>query len=122
MNKKEAFVKMVEELLDGQDTSKYADAIAYFETFKSDKKAKGDKPKFTDNGKLILRTMIENQGEKQNLFKARDIAELAFISSRSVSGSIRKLITDGYVDKMGQDPIIYTLTDEGKSVELGDLE
>ena len=120
MNKKDAFVEMVEELLDGKDVAKYTDAIAYFEAFKTSAEAK-DKPKFTDNGKLILKVMMENHEEKQNMFKAREVAELAFISSRSVSGSIRKLVTDGYVDKMGQDPIIYQLTDLGKEVDKEEL-
>jgi DNA-binding HxlR family transcriptional regulator len=35
-----------------------------------------------------------------------------------VSGAIRKLVTDGYVEKVGQDPVIYTLTELGKSVEI----
>ncbi len=47
--------------------------------------------------------------------KAKDIAEGLMMSSRRVSGSIRKLVTDGYVEKIGQDPVIYALTEKGKN-------
>lgn len=120
MNKKDKFITMVEELLDGADVAKYTDALAYFEAFKSTQE-KADKPKFTDNGKLILKSMIDNQEERANMFSAKQIAEYAFISSRSVSGSIRKLVNDGYVEKAGQDPIIYSLTDLGKGVNLDEV-
>ena len=118
MNKKEMFVKMVEELLDGRDVSMYTDALAYFEAFKSSEDKSSKKVKFTDNGKLILQYMRENLDATQNMFKAREVAEGIFISSRSVSGSMRKLVSDGYVEKLGQDPIIYSLTETGKTVSL----
>lgn len=126
MNKKELFIKMVECYLEkgtveGEMTGDQIDgAIAYFEAFKSTQE-KADKPKFTDNGKLILKSMIDNQEERANMFSAKQIAEYAFISSRSVSGSIRKLVNDGYVEKAGQDPIIYSLTDLGKGVNLDEV-
>lgn len=116
MSKKDAFIKMVEELLDDTDLNGIdADALAYFEVIKSEKL---EKPKFTDNGKLILEYMQNEHGNVDNMFKAREIAEGIFISSRSVSGSIRKLVTDGYVEKIGADPVIYSLTDLGKTVDL----
>jgi predicted transcriptional regulator len=54
------------------------------------------------------------------MFKAKDIAEGLFISSRAVSGAIRKLVTDGYVEKVGQDPVIYSITEEGKNIKFED--
>ena len=50
--------------------------------------------------------------------KAKDIGEGLFISSRAVSGAIRKLVTDGYVEKIGQEPVVYALTEKGKTVEI----
>ena len=47
--------------------------------------------------------------------KARDIAEDLFISSRSVSGTMRKLVNDGFCEKIGKDPAIYVLTEKGKN-------
>ena len=49
------------------------------------------------------------------MWKARDIAEGLFIGSRAVSGAIRKLVTDGFVEKIGQNPATYTLTVKGKN-------
>ena len=47
--------------------------------------------------------------------KARDIAEDLFISSRGVSGVLRKLVNDGFVEKMGESPVIYSITEKGKN-------
>src|SRR5574344_844826 len=121
MNKKELFVMMVEAFLEkgtGEGTlsaSQLDEAIAYFNAFKSTQDKKADKPQFTDNGKLILKAMIENNEERANMFSAKQIAEYAFITSRQVSGAIRKLVTDGYCEKVGQDPIIYSLTEIGRA-------
>ena len=128
MNKKELFVMMVEAFLEKGtvegtlSTSQLDEAIAYFNAFKSTQDKKADKPQFTDNGKLILKAMIENNEERANMFSAKQIAEYAFITSRQVSGAIRKLVADGYCEKVGQDPIIYSLTDLGKQVDVASLE
>ena len=128
MNKKELFVMMVEAFLEKGtvegtlSTSQLDEAIAYFNAFKSTQDKKADKPPFTDNGKLILKAMIENNEERANMFSAKQIAEYAFITSRQVSGAIRKLVTDGYCEKVGQDPIIYSLTDLGKQIDVASLE
>lgn len=74
-----------------------------------------EKPEITDNGKIILDYMQKNP---DIMLKARDIAEGLFISSRSVSGSLRKLVTDGFVDKIGKDPTVYTLTSKGKEYNI----
>jgi Mn-dependent DtxR family transcriptional regulator len=50
--------------------------------------------------------------------KAKAIAEAMFISSRSVSGAMRKLVTDGFVEKIGEDPIIYCITEKGRNIEI----
>ena len=74
----------------------------------------GEKPLFTDNGKLIVNFMKEHQDTPA--WKARDIAEGLFISSRAVSGAMRKLVNDGFIEKVGQDPTIYSLTENGKNI------
>ena len=128
MNKKELFVMMVEAFLEKGtvegtlSTSQLDEAIAYFNAFKSTQDKKADKPQFTDNGKLMLKAMIENNEERANMFSAKQIAEYAFITSRQVSGAIRKLVADGYCEKVGQDPIIYSLTDLGKQIDVASLE
>ena len=75
-----------------------------------------EKPMFTDNGKIILQYLQNNLDVP--MWKARDIAEGLFISSRAVSGAMRKLVTDGFVEKVGQDPVVYAITEKGKTIEI----
>ena len=114
MTKKEEFVKYVEDLMNGNLYEMSENVRLYWDAFKGI--AEEDKPMFTENGKLILQHLKENQSTP--MWKARDIAEGLFISSRAVSGAIRKLVTDGFVEKVGQDPVIYSLTEKGKIVEI----
>jgi len=114
MSKKDEFVKYVEMAIDAYPTPMNEDARLYWEALKG--KVEEDKPLFTDNGKLILQHMKDHQ--ETPMWKARDIAEGLFISSRAVSGAIRKLVTDGFVEKVGQDPVIYSLTENGKNIEI----
>lgn len=72
-----------------------------------------DKPILTDNGKLILDYMQKNPTIP--MFKAKDIADGLYTNSRGVSGAIRKLVNDGFCEKVGKDPVVYTLTEKGKN-------
>lgn len=85
---------------------------AYIETIVSNK---NDKPELTDNGKIILDYM---QKSDSPMLKAKDVAEGLFISSRAVSGSLRKLVNDGFCEKVGTDPVVYTLTEKGKNYKI----
>ena len=76
----------------------------------TDKKA--EKPILTDSGKLVLKYL---QGVEPGIYKAKDIAEGLYVSSRNVSGAMRKLVTDGFVEKDGDQPALYTLTEKGKN-------
>lgn len=74
-----------------------------------------DKPEVTDSGKVILDYM---QKSDCTMLKARDIGEGLCVSSRNVSGALRKLVTDGFCEKMGQNPVVYTLTEKGKNYNI----
>lgn len=74
-----------------------------------------DKPLFTEAGLEILEYL---QSANVSNVKAKDIADGMGTTSRKVSGSIRKLVTDGFVDKQGQNPVIYSLTEKGKTFDL----
>lgn len=78
---------------------------------------KSNKPELTDNGKLILKYL---QSVPVAPFKSKDIAEELFVSSRTVSGGMRKLVTDGFVEKVGKDPVVYTITEKGKNYIIED--
>lgn len=119
MTKKEYFIEYVETLMNiarqsGNDPVMSDEAQAYWNAFKNVEEI--EKPLFTDNGKLVLQFMKEHQ-ETEN-WKAKDLAEEMCSSSRTVSGAMRKLVSDGFVEKIGQDPVIYTLTNKGKEIEI----
>ena len=114
MTKKEEFIKYVEDLIDGNHYEMSENAKTYWEAFKG--KAEEEKPLFTDNGKLILKFLQENT--ETETWKAKDIAEGLFTSSKTVSGAMRKLVTDGYVEKVGENPSVYSITEKGKNIEI----
>ena len=120
MSKKQEFIKYVRDLMDytrKMDIPPMNDeAEMYWNAFTSEKEV--EKPMFTDNGKLIVKFLQDNL--ETPMWKARDIAEGLFISSRAVSGAMRKLVTDGFVEKVGQDPVIYTITEKGKNIEINE--
>lgn len=124
MNKRDSFIKIVQrEIFDRPDIycenyetdNVWENACLFWEAFttSSDKE---DKPLFTDNGKLILNFLKDNQDTP--LWKAKDIAENLLVSSRTVAGAMRKLVTDGFVEKVGKEPTIYSLTEKGKNIEI----
>lgn len=115
MSKKSEFIKYVELAIEAYATPMNEEAEAYWDALIA--KEETEKPMFTDNGKLILKYMQEHVDDMP-MGKAKDIGEGLFISSRAVSGAIRKLVTDGYVEKIGQDPVVYSLTESGKTVEI----
>ena len=84
---------------------------AYIKMLREDNK--NDKPEVTENGKVILK-FLQNHPETI-VWKAKDVAEQLGISSRGASGTMRKLVNDGFCEKLGQDPVIYSLTEKGKN-------
>ena len=114
MSKKDAFISQITAALgDAPEQVLTGDALDYWNVLIQS----GDtsKPKFTENGKLFLGYMIENKETFRNLFKAKEIGEGLGISSRTASGAMRKLVTDGYVEKIGQDPVVYALTEKAST-------
>ena len=80
------------------------------------KETKDDKPILTENGRLILE-YLQNHPET-HLWKAKDVADQLGISSRGVSGAFRNLFNDGFCEKLGKDPVIYSLTEKGKNFNI----
>lgn len=109
MSKKEQFINEVEKLIEKNPLSE--DAMTFFEALKTQKSI--DKPRFTENGKKILKYMQDNMNNCNNLFNAKGIGEGLLISSKGAGGALRKLVTDGYVEKIGESPVCYSLTKEG---------
>lgn len=117
MSKKQEFIEFINTVFNEANITlnNMPDGVRlYWETFCETQES--EKPILTDNGKLILQFLKDNQNTQK--WKSKDIAEELFIPSRSVSGAIRKLVTDGFVEKIGQDPAIYILTEKGKNFEI----
>jgi|GEM_PF-2052035 len=99
-----------------------SDALEYFEELKSSKETVSKAVVgVTEKGKPILKYMQENCESFNNAFKSKNIADGLFISSRIISGSLRKLVTDGYIEKIsdeGVSPIVYAVTSKGLAEDL----
>ena len=116
MSKKEKFIEEITKLLqDAPENFLSSDALDFWNGLQ----ISGDssKPKFTDNGKLVLVYMQENKDSYNNLFKAKEIGEGLSISSRTASGAMRKLVNDGYIEKVGESPVVYSLTELGTNTD-----
>ena len=59
--------------------------------------------------------VVERLMTETRVWKAKDVAVQLGISSRGASGTLRKLVNDGFCEKLGQDPVIYSLTEKGKN-------
>ena len=116
MSKKSKFIECVEEGLFSKInlSDLDPDVVDYWNALKG--MTDVEKPLFTDNGKIVMEYL---KGLSSDIpLKSKDIAEALFISSRTVSGAMRKLVTDGFVEKIGQDPVMYNLTEKGKNIEI----
>lgn len=70
----------------------------------------------TKNGAAVLEYL---QGRKdEEALTAKTIGDEMGVSSRSVSGAMRKLVSDGYVEKIGTNPSVYKITDKGQSYSI----
>lgn len=118
MTKKEKFIDFIyENLFCNLDMSVIdSDVAAYWEALKGNSAEKGDKPMFTDNGKLIMKFLQEN--DINNPMKSKDIADQIGVSSRSVAGAMKKLVTDGWIETVGDSPKLYLITENGKNIEI----
>lgn len=119
MSKKDEFINYVEDLMnytrkmDAPIMSENAEM--YWTALKG--KVEEDKPMFTDNGKLIMK-YLQELPEGAPMMKAKEIAEGMFVGSRAVSGAMRKLVADGFVEKVGENPVMYALTDAGRNIKI----
>lgn len=116
MSKKDIFVNEIKDYIQKGIITLSEDANSFFNAFSVTEVE--EKPLFTDNGKLVLSYAIENKEALGNLFSAKKIGEGLNISSKTVSGAMRKLVTDGYLEKVAVNPVIYSLTEKGISADL----
>lgn len=107
MTNKELFIEYVEAAFDVLEPGD--DVREFFSSFKSEPVA----PSFTENGYPIFEWMRNNANTYNNIFTSKCIAEGLGCSSRSVSGAIRKLVSDGWVLKSDGKPATYSISEAG---------
>lgn len=117
--KKECFLNEIMLLTDNKPEEIFSEeAFAYWQalTMSDDKETK-----FTENGIKILAYLQENKEDHNNLFKAKEVGEGLNISSRAASGAMRKLVNDGFLEKIGSNPVVYALTAAGEEIDLSTI-
>lgn len=107
--KKQEFISFINSLMEKYpDEQMNEDAALYWEGFCAVEEK--EKPVITENGKIILRFLQEHP---EQTWTSKAIGEGVGMSSRSASGSMLKLANDDFVEKRGQDPISYAITEKG---------
>lgn len=116
MTSREAFIECMDEQFEacpdlfGQDEVAEL-AMKYYESLKN---LPTKEPKLiTENGAKILKYVQENKDIYNNIFTARSMGEGIGISSKVISGAMRKLVTDGFFEKVGANPVSYSITEKG---------
>ena len=118
MTAKENFIAEIENLLKKNTINE--DAMNYFNEFKNG--TVKNSSVITEKGAMILR-YLQNQPSTNYAFSAKMIAEALDLNTRSVSGAMKKLLNDGYVEKLTSvSPITYQITDAGMSFDLDKIE
>lgn len=123
MTKREKFINLIQtEIFEAEnynenyDAEDWEDIKSFWEDFKNGK-VKNSGP-MTENGIKLLAWMQTNEQKMSNLFTSKEAAEELFTSGRSIAGTMRKLINDGYVEKIGKDPVQYSLTEAGRAYQF----
>ena len=119
MTKKEKFINFIQSEVFDNPINIYGepweedwdDICSFWEDYK---KCLTPQKDMTENGLKVLTWMQEHIEEMSNVFTAKEIGEGLFTSGRSISGSMKKLVNDGYVEKIGKNPVQYSLTETGK--------
>lgn len=113
---KEEFLNFLDELMSIDETKTnelMTDNIqAYIKVLRE-----GDvstKPEITDKGKVILAYLKDITVP----MKSVDIANGMGVASRSVSGSMKKLVENGFVEKIGDRSASYIITQKGKDYKI----
>ena len=109
--RKDIFIETVEALL-SKNTEVFIpqEALDFFEDYKKGKSS--NKQIVTDKGAIILKEL----GKVDDWISAKSLGEQMGISGRSIATSMRKLCTDGFVEKQGTSPISYKITEAGKEI------
>ena len=99
---KEEFLEFVKKLMANDPTysdSIITDNVKMYMNALENGDAIADKPLITDNGKVIIKYMKT-------------------LTVPMKSGTMRKLVSDGFVEKIGDKSALYIITTKGKELEI----
>lgn len=115
MNKYEVFLKYFAELQENFNSTPPEEVSVVLQILKNQSLSEKAKSLITEAGMKILEYM---QNTDARMVTASDIAQGMEVSSRKVTGAIRKLAADNFVEKFGQSPVKYSLTEQGKNFNI----
>lgn len=97
------------------------DIYLYWEAFQDEVERRSvqakEKQMFTPTGEKIFTYLQENYSIEDK-WDSAEIAKGLGLTAKNVSGSLRRLVTDGYVKKVCKDPVMYSLTQLGIDTSL----
>lgn len=105
--RKNIFIETVENLFNAYPLNIPTEAFEFFEDYKKGKSS--NRKEITDKGINILNALKEIN----DWITAKSLGEQLDISGRSVSGTMRKLVEDGFVEKRTGSPASYKITEKG---------
>ena len=111
--RKIVFIETVEALFAKNDFDVFIpqEAIDFFEDYKK-AKSESSQP-FTEKGIVVMEAL----SKVDDWITATALGEMIGKNGRSVSGTMKKLIEDGYVEKKEGKPASYRITEFGKEIE-----
>lgn len=108
--RKQLFIDTVEKLFNENEIPQ--EALDFFADYK--KGSASNKKEITEKGITIIKALRE----VNDWITASSLGEKIDVSGRSVSGTMRKLVLDGYVNKMDGSPASYKISDKGMNFDL----
>ena len=116
MTNREKFIQEIDNLLTCENGIHLStEARSYFDSLKNGKASIGG---LTESGEKILAWLKNNETKDCCYFSARAIGEGLFLPPRAISGAAKKLVTDGYLTKEGNNPVTYCINTDGISIRL----
>lgn len=112
MTKKEKFIEFIEQNIDMNEIEDN-DVALYWDALKNGRE---DKTALSNNAKSVMKFLQEENSDVP--MKSKDIAEQIGISSRSVAGTMKKLVSENWVEAVGDSPKMYLITELGKNINI----
>ena len=109
--RKKIFIETVEELFKAYPMNVPEEATDFFEDYK---KGASNAKAFTEKGIAVILALREIN----DWVTAKSLGETMGINGRSVSGTCKKLIADGYVERRDGNPKSYKITEKGMTCKF----